>query len=750
MFQSSLLSRLLPKRKVPVLALQPLEFPDIPRLQVVRKLGDGGMASVYLARQISTKREVAVKIMANHLQSNPVWAERFLDEARRLAELSHPNIVPVFDWGNHGGTGYIVMEYIKGGDLLHRLDNCRVTVKDVIEITKQLASGLDFASEKGYVHRDIKPDNILFREDGSPCILDFGIAKDSASNTTISSQGLAIGTGAYMSPEQAQPQGRSIDGRSDLYSLGAVLYQMLVGTRPFEFRHQEPAQVFQLYLFAHVNSPPPALPEPFTPFQPIMDQLLAKDPGERFSRGNELRLALAALENQLPEEYLSLQVRDSKEPTVALETQKNAALGASPKTELNLHHEAPPAESSQTSIFKRMVGNGRDWLIAVATVTVVGVVGLGYYEVFSGGRETIAEFTKFAQSLWSKGENSQEQVLLSGFRSAEESDARVEATAQKTSPALLKEIEIQALLSQIKAKGVVEPDDLSDVRETLALYQQLGTLDKDNAVAQAGIASIVKRQEALITQNIVKHEFETIPAHLELLSSIAPEVSGELTDDFLQAQQAFIQEQRRKQRLEEMAQEIQALVASVHDGSSESKQRLREAKELLTLAQADGLTEERAGLLDEKISAIYLKEFDGWLAQRDVKVSKSWLADANFFVGSGVEAQLKKKLVQLQSDLELERKQALADKQALQQKRLAQQKERERQEALLKEQEHQRELERQAQLALEDQVLQSQAESQVVSSIEGDSVTSMDESTEIQAVPEEKPPKKKFRTFGSF
>jgi serine/threonine protein kinase len=297
------------------------------------------MASVFLAKQAGTGRLVAVKIMSAHLQAEARWADRFLDEARRLAELAHPNIVPVFDWGSHEGVGYIVMEYMRGGDLTHRLRSIPMTVRDAIDICCQIASGLDFAGEKGYVHRDIKPDNILFRENGSPCILDFGISKEVSSNTTHSSQGIAIGTGAYMSPEQASPGQHALDRRSDLYSLGIMLFEMLTGTRPFEYRHLKPSEAFLLYVSAHSNMPPPPLPERFQVFQPIVDRLLAKIPADRFARGRDVRSALMHLEATLPESFLEHPLRDlpaavaaasqpAADPEPSLDTEGRAARSA--------------------------------------------------------------------------------------------------------------------------------------------------------------------------------------------------------------------------------------------------------------------------------------------------------------------------------------------------------------------------------------------------------------------------------------
>ena len=203
------------------------------RYELQRELGRGGMATVYLARDIRHKRPVALKVLHPELGA-VLGTERFLREVETAAGLQHPHILPVFDSGEAAGRLWYTMPYVEGESLRDRLKReVQLPVEDAVRLTREVAEALDYAHRHGVVHRDIKPDNILLTE-GHASVADFGIAKavSTAGGETLTQTGTAVGTPAYMSPEQASP-GAPLDGRSDVYSLGCVLYEMLAGEPPF-------------------------------------------------------------------------------------------------------------------------------------------------------------------------------------------------------------------------------------------------------------------------------------------------------------------------------------------------------------------------------------------------------------------------------------------------------------------------------------------------------------------------------------
>lgn len=252
---------------------------EIPGYRIVRVLGKGGMATVYLAVQHIFERQVALKVMSTTLAEDPSFGQRFLREARIVSQLVHPNIITVYDVGVHENAYYLSMEYVAGPDLKQARE--QLTLAQKIQIILDIAKALDFAGKKGYVHRDIKPENILLRHDSYGAVLmDFGIARAAEADLTVTQTGMALGTPHYMSPEQAK--GQAVDHRSDLYSLGVVFYYLLTGSVPY---HADSAVAIGI---KHITEPVPALPEFLQSLQKFIDRLMAKLPEDRYQAAAEL------------------------------------------------------------------------------------------------------------------------------------------------------------------------------------------------------------------------------------------------------------------------------------------------------------------------------------------------------------------------------------------------------------------------------------------------------------------------------
>ena len=251
-------------------------FKPIPGYRIVRELGRGAMATVYLAVQESLGREVALKLLAPELAEDPIAAERFIREARTAARLEHRHIVGVHEVGKHGGQPYLSMEYMPGDSIA----GGSLPPAQALQIVREIALALDHAHRQGVVHRDVKPDNILRRADGSCALADFGIARTADPGMKLTQDGMTVGTPHYMSPEQVQ--GQELDGRSDLYSLGVVLYQLLTGELPY--RGTDGWNIGM----QHISAPRPTLPPAVQRFQPLIDALMAEDPADRPHSGSEV------------------------------------------------------------------------------------------------------------------------------------------------------------------------------------------------------------------------------------------------------------------------------------------------------------------------------------------------------------------------------------------------------------------------------------------------------------------------------
>ncbi|MBM2842154.1 MAG: serine/threonine protein kinase, partial [Bacteroidetes bacterium] len=264
---------------------------EVSHYKILEKLGAGGMGVVYKAMDLKLDRMVAIKFLPPHLSSSEDTKARFMQEAKAAAALNHPNILSVYEIDEHDGGMFFVMEYVEGSTLKHHIANLKVgtgiSVGQAIEWTSRIAEGLQAAHQKNIVHRDIKPENIMLTRDGKLKIMDFGIAK-LKSSSGLTKTGMSLGTLSYMSPEQVQ--GIVADHRSDIWSLGVVLYELLTADQPFKAEHEAAL----LYLVVNEEPPVPSLMDRKIPRQmdDVIKKMLAKNRLERYQDMNEVLKAL--------------------------------------------------------------------------------------------------------------------------------------------------------------------------------------------------------------------------------------------------------------------------------------------------------------------------------------------------------------------------------------------------------------------------------------------------------------------------
>jgi hypothetical protein len=263
------------------------------RYRIDRLLASGGMGSVHKGYDKTLQREVAIKELDVNLSSDQEQTNRFRQEALSLAGLAHPHIVPVYDLVEDNNRFWIVMELLAGGDLEDRIETNRPTAKVAANIIRAVAEGLAFAHNKGIIHRDIKPMNILFSADGIPKLVDFGIAKlvQSQQSVVHTREGLSLGSPTYMSPEQVKGK-KDIDKRADIYALGVTFYKILVGEAPFTGDSEE---VMRQHMFE--TSPPPSESNKLISgeLDAIVMKMLAKNPDDRYQSLEDFIIALDSL-----------------------------------------------------------------------------------------------------------------------------------------------------------------------------------------------------------------------------------------------------------------------------------------------------------------------------------------------------------------------------------------------------------------------------------------------------------------------
>lgn len=446
---------------------------EIPGYSVQRMLGKGGMATVYLAVHEKFERDVALKVMAPALSADEGFRERFLREAKIVAKISHPHIVAVYDVNEVNGIHYIAMEYHAGGDLKARLRD-GLSVREAIGILRDMAKALDYAHSKGYLHRDIKPDNILFRVDGSAVLTDFGIAKATEGDANLTQMGMVAGTPKYMSPEQAR--GQPLDADSDLYSLGVVLFEMLTGRLPYEANDPIALGI------QHMNAPIPKLEGRIAHFQPLVDRLLAKNAAQRPQSGAQLLREIEAIEKGF--DYDSSRESVSHDDTMVRPAFRKGST-------------APAAASSP-------VGSADDAtvLAAAAPASSAGKVA-PQYAAAEPAPEKSSSAGKVAAALALLAVLGGGGWWYSGHSAAAAQTARVTTALEAGKAAFA------------RAALVAPADD-----NALAHFRHVLELQPDNAVARAGIMDVISTLQTQAKAAIAARDLNTAQGLLTQMQAI--------------------------------------------------------------------------------------------------------------------------------------------------------------------------------------------------------------------------------------
>src|SRR3972149_4827408 len=255
--------------------------------RIIEQIGAGGMATVFKAYQRGTDRYVAVKILPPYLSKDEQFAKRFQREAKAITRLEHAHILPIYDYGEADRITYIAMRYVDAGTLKQRIAKGPLPLDEIARIIGQVGSALDYAHRIGIIHRDVKPANVLIDEQGDTYLTDFGLARMMEASDQLTASGVGVGTPTYMSPEQGQ--GNKVDHRSDIYSLGVVLFEMVTGHVPYE------AETPMAVMLKHITDPLP-LPRLVNPNVPeaverVILKALAKDPNDRYQAAGEMAQA---------------------------------------------------------------------------------------------------------------------------------------------------------------------------------------------------------------------------------------------------------------------------------------------------------------------------------------------------------------------------------------------------------------------------------------------------------------------------
>jgi hypothetical protein len=462
---------------------------DIPGYTVHGRLGKGGMAEVYLATQQSLQRKVAVKVLLN--TGDEEFNTRFIQEGHIVASLHNPSIITIYDINRLAdGRYYMAMEFVAGGDLaLHKGETFEP--QRALAIVRQIAGALGVVHAKGLIHRDIKPANILFRNDGTAVLTDFGIAKDTEIDSELTHFGVAVGSPAYSSPEQTQCQ--RLDARSDIYSLGLILLEMLIGHNPYRGSNYTQTVLNQ------VQMPVPVLPARLAMFQSLLERMLTKDPAQRLPDCTALLTALAQIE---PGDDDATRIQ----PAVLLPASAPAPASA-------LAPEPAPALAAVAAEKKtRRVTRFLLWvLLALLLIIVLGVGGL-YLQQQLQIRELLDEGEQRLQSgqLIEPQQDSADYYFQQALQ-LDAGNAQALAGLQR-----VQQQRIAGLMANAET-AVKQQRLLSPKQDNAVFYfQQIQLLEPENEQARAGLQQVAELYRDKAMQAYRRTDF---PAALEMIKS---------------------------------------------------------------------------------------------------------------------------------------------------------------------------------------------------------------------------------------
>ena len=350
----------------------------IGRYEIESEVGRGGMATVYKAYDPHFDRLVAVKVLPREFMHQETFRARFTREAKTIAALEHAAIVPVYDYGEDDGQPFLVMRYMPGGSLSDRLKVGAIGVEQAVRITQRIAGALDRAHSLGIIHRDLKPGNILFDQFGDAFLADFGIARMTSASTSLTASGMLVGTPTYMSPEQVYGD-KTVDGRSDIYALGVILFQMLTGQAPYAA--ETPAKL----MMKHVLDPVPQVLRLAPNLPPVCEHVItkamAKEPENRFATAYEMSVALtpATRQMEVPPSFAATQSPSSTLPPLDLPDVSDepvTPIKLTPPPEIVSPPTPEPAVSS-SPVSRRLPG--WVWVIGILGVVLCLAVGVGLF-----------------------------------------------------------------------------------------------------------------------------------------------------------------------------------------------------------------------------------------------------------------------------------------------------------------------------------------------------------------------------------